>query len=236
MNGLAVALAAPVAGSFVACAALRLADGRSLWGRSCCPACGRTLRATELVPLLSWLAGGGRCTGCGAPVSAWYPLVELAALVLAVPALALDGWRVWAGCGLAWTLLLLALVDIRRQRLPDAVTLPLLAAGLAVVASFRPDQLIDHLLAAAAGWLAFALLSATWRRLRGRDGLGGGDAKLLAAAGAWVGPLALPWVVLLAALGGLAWGVAKGWDPARRLPFGPFLAAAAYLAWLYLPA
>jgi leader peptidase (prepilin peptidase)/N-methyltransferase len=231
VNALAIAITAPVAGSFVGCAALRLGDGRRLWGPSACPHCGRDV---GLVPLLSWMVGGARCAGCAAPVPAYYPLIELAALALAAPCLGLDGWRVWAGCGLAWSLLLLVLVDLRRQRLPDAVTLPLLGAGLAVVASYQPERLVDHLAAAAGGWLAFALLAASYRRWRGREGLGGGDAKLLAAAGAWVGPAWLAWVVVLAAAAGLAWALARGgWDGARRLPFGPFLAAAAYGVWLW---
>ncbi|MEW5729902.1 MAG: A24 family peptidase [Pseudomonadota bacterium] len=132
---------------------------------------------------------------------------------------------------LAAVLVLLAIIDLRRQVLPDLLTLPLLVAGLVLAG----DTLADRALAAAAGWVAFASLALAYRRLRGVDGLGGGDAKLLAAAGAWVGTAGLPWVVLLAASGGLAvvgaLSLAGTWSPGRRLPFGPFLAAAFLAVW-----
>ncbi len=133
---------------------------------------------------------------------------------------------------LATVLAALAAIDLRRQVLPDLLTLPLLVAGLLLAG----DGLADRALAAVLGWSAFAGLAAAYRRLRGIDGLGGGDAKLLAAAGAWVGTAGLPWVILLAAAGGLAavaaLSLAATWSPGRRLPFGPFLAVAFWGVWM----
>lgn len=237
MDILAVLLA-PIIGSFLACAAIRLPAGEGLWGRSACPHCGHRLGATELVPLLSWLVQRGHCRACSGAISAFYPAVEAMALVIAISAVAtLDGWRLAAGLGLGWTLLLLAAIDWRCQLLPDGLTLPLAAAGLLLALLFEPAQLPLRAIGAAAGWAVFAALGAGYRRLRGQDGLGAGDGKLVAAAGAWIGPIGLPWVVLMAALGGLAAiGVAVkaggGWPADRRLPFGPFLAAAIWLVWL----
>jgi leader peptidase (prepilin peptidase)/N-methyltransferase len=235
-------LLAPIIGSFVACAAIRLPAGEGLWGRSSCPRCGHRLGAAELVPLLSWLLQRGHCRTCGGAISAFYPIIEAMALAIAVSAiLVLDGWRLAAGLGLGWSLLLLAAIDWRCQLLPDGLTLPLAAAGLCLAMLFEPAQLPARAVAAAAGWAVFAALGAGYRQLRGQDGLGGGDGKLVAAAGAWIGPLGLPWVVLMAALGGLAAiAVAAlaggGWPADKRLPFGPFLAAAIWLVWLAVQA
>lgn len=240
MDILFAVLLAPVIGSFVACAAIRLPAGEGLWGRSACPHCRHTLTAGELVPLLSWLVQRGHCRACAGAVAAFYPVVEAMALVVALSAvMVLDGWRLAAGLGLGWTLLLLAAVDWRCQVLPDGLTLPLASAGLLLALLFEPVQFPPRVIAAAAGWAVFAALGAGYRRLRGQEGLGGGDGKLMAAAGAWIGPLGLPWVVLMAALGGLAAiGIVSlasgGWPADRRLPFGPFLAAAVWLVWLGL--
>lgn len=234
---LSVALA-PVAGSFIACAAIRLPAGRGLWGRSACPCCGHVLGAAELVPVLSWLVQRGRCRHCGGAIASFYPVMEVLAVLVAVSAAAtLDGGRLVAGLALGWTLLLLAAIDWRCQLLPDSLTQPLAVGGLGVVLLFEPERAALHAVAAAAGWAVFAALGAAYRRLRGIDGLGGGDGKLAAAAGAWIGPAGLPWVVLMAALGGLvavavAALAAGGWPADRRLPFGPFLAAAIWGVWL----
>lgn len=231
-------LLAPLVGSFLACAAIRLPAGQSLWGRSACPQCGHRLGPGELVPVLSWLAQGGRCCACGGIIPAFYPVVELSAVLVAIAAVALlDGERLAIGLGLGWILLLLAAIDVRCQLLPDALTLPLTVGGLAVALVYHADAFPAHLVAAAVGWSVFAGLGLGYRALRGQDGLGGGDGKLAAAAGAWIGPLGLPWVVLAAALGGLAWVGAMtlaggGWQADRRLPFGPFLAAATWAVWL----
>ncbi len=233
-------LAAPFIGSFVGVLIARLPAGRPIaWSRSACDQCGRTLGPGEMVPILSFAWQRGACGGCGAPIARFHLWVELAALVLALSAAAtgVTGPTLWTGCALAWTLLALAWIDARTYTLPDALTLPLLLAGLAQTLWLTPEFITDHALAAAFAYLSFRLLDLLYQRLRGRPGLGAGDAKLLAAGGAWLGTLALPRIVLIAALLGLtAAAVARlrGAELRRdwRLPFGPCLAAAIWALWL----
>ncbi len=239
---LCAALVAPFAGSLAGLLAHRLPRGQSVvLSRSACQSCGTPLTPIDLVPLLSYLALRGRCRHCGAPIGWRHPAMELAALAMAVwAATVFDGEMLWAACILGWTLLALAACDLETYLLPDALTLPLLLAGLAVTWWFDPDSLTDHALAAALGYLAFVGIARGYRYLRGRDGLGLGDAKLLAAAGAWLGVAALPNVVLIAAVSGLAAAGAMALRGQRlsaqlRLPFGPALALATWLTWLYLP-
>jgi leader peptidase (prepilin peptidase)/N-methyltransferase len=161
-----------------------------------------------------------------------------AAAVLASAALVeADPARLAVSCALGLCLLALAWIDARRMRLPDRLTLPLLLAGLAEAALLEPDAVLDRALGAAAGYLAFRALAELYAWLRGRAGLGHGDAKLLGAAGAWVGWQALPELVLVAAVAALAAILLRAvraghLDAARPLPFGPFLALAFWLVWL----
>jgi leader peptidase (prepilin peptidase)/N-methyltransferase len=216
------------------------------WGRSRCPACGATLEARDLVPLGSWLLAGGRCRHCGGRLGAWYPLVELGAAAVGGLSLGLlPAPEAWLAALLGWWLLALALIDIRSWLLPDALTLPLLAAGLLLAAwgefgGPRPSPtgvtLAGSLVGAAAGFSALAGIGYAYLRWRGREGLGLGDAKLLAAAGAWLGAATLPWVVLLAATAGLALAVARGGNLRAEtpVPFGPSLALAFWSCFLAL--
>jgi leader peptidase (prepilin peptidase) / N-methyltransferase len=237
--GLGVLIAAPFVGSFLGVVVWRLPDGRPLaWARSRCEGCGATLAAHDLVPLVSWIATGGRCRFCRRPLGWFYPAIELAALAIAVVAAALDGGEAaWLDCLLGWWLLALGWIDLRRWVLPDALTLPLVLVGLAAAAAFDLDRLTDHALGAALGYLGLQIIAVLYRALRGREGLGQGDAKLLAASGAWVGASALPQVILIAALTALLAaaclrlaGIRLGAQSA--LPFGPFLALATWLVWL----
>ena len=234
-------LAAPIVGSFLGVLIRRLPAERPVaLARSACEACGHILGARELVPILSYVAQRGRCRACGAAIGGFHPAVELAALAVAVMAASLlrdDPALLWAGCGLGWTVLALAWIDWDHMLLPDILTLPLVAAGLAVTWWLVPEALADHAIGAALGYIAFRGLAWAYRQLRGRDGLGQGDAKLLAAAGAWLGWEGLPMLVLLAALLGLAFAgitaLRQGrLDPAAKLPFGPCLALALWLCWL----
>ncbi|MCU0838027.1 MAG: prepilin peptidase [Rhodospirillales bacterium] len=239
----------PFAGSFLANLAVRLPAGEGVVrGRSRCRSCGATLGVTDLVPIVGWLLLGGRCRHCRAPISAFYPRFELACIAVALwAALVVPGWPVWPTSLLGWLLLTLAAIDRAHFILPDMLTLPLLGLGLAVAAVLAPDRLGDHAIGAAAGFAAFALIAAAYRRVRGREGLGLGDAKLLAAGGAWLGWQALPTVVAgaaglalavalaaraLAALGGAS---APPLAADQRLAFGPYLCAAIWLVWLYGP-
>ena len=235
-------LVAPFIGSFLGLLIRRLPEGSPIArGRSRCDACGATLRVRDLVPILSWLVAGGRCRYCRQPLGWFYPGVELAAVAVAVLAVLIDGGqRAWLDCLLGWWLLALGWIDLRCWLLLDALTLPLIIAGLAAAFLFDPDQLTDRALGAALGYLSLTAIATLYRALRGREGLGGGDAKLLAASGAWLGAAALPQVILLAALSALAaagcmrlTGVRLGIHSA--LPFGPFLALATWVLWLLGP-
>ena len=242
--------ASPFIGSFLATATHRLPLGRSaLRGRSSCPACGQNLGPLDLVPVLGFVFRRGRCAYCRAPVARVYPLVELLALAAALWAVAVvPGWAAWAVAVLGWLLLTLAVIDAQHFLLPDVLTLPLAALGLAVAAlgATAPGFVwatnpLDAVIGAAAGFASLALIAWAYRALRGRVGLGLGDAKLLAAAGAWAGWQGLASVVLIAALaalgGSLAVAAIKGRRPglADRLPFGPYLALGTWLVVLYGP-
>jgi leader peptidase (prepilin peptidase)/N-methyltransferase len=238
--GWSLLLVAPFIGSFLGLLIRRLPDGAPVaGGRSRCDACGATLRARDLVPVFSWLVAGGRCRYCRQPLGWFYPGVELAALAVALAAVLVDsGQGAWLDCLLGWWLLALGWIDLRCWILPDALTLPLIIAGLAAAALLDPDQLAQRALGAALGYASLVAIAGLYRALRGREGLGGGDAKLLAASGAWLGAAALPQVILLAALSALAVaaclrlaGIRLGMRSA--LPFGPFLALATWSLWLF---
>jgi leader peptidase (prepilin peptidase)/N-methyltransferase len=239
---LAVA-AAPFAGSFLNVLIARYPSwAGAVAGRSQCPACGHRLGWRDLAPLLSYALSKGRCRHCGAPIGRLYPAVELAALAVALWAAAeFSGILLWATCGLGWSLLTLAAIDWRHRQLPDALTLPLLLAGLALAYLDAPKELPDRALGAAIGYLSFTAIAWAYRRLRGRAGLGLGDAKLLAAAGAWLSWSGLPSAVLIAAVAGLLWALARAGLTDRKpawgepIPFGPFLAIGFWLTWLYGP-
>lgn len=237
---LAVVLAAPFVGSFIGLAVLRRGTGAPMVrGRSRCPACRRVLGPAELVPLASWVALGGRCRGCGARIGLYYPAMELVALGLAIWAVAVAPGSIgWLGAGLGWTLLALAAIDLREMVLPDTLTLPLIAAGL-LVAATAFGQPLDYVIGAGVGGVGFAALGWGWERATGREALGLGDAKLFAAAGAWLGWQALPSVLLIAAMAGLAMAlirtVLNRTGLRAPLPFGPALAAGFWLTWAHGP-
>ena len=237
---IASVLAAPFAGSLLGVLVRRLPAGRPVMlARSGCDTCHTALGARDLVPLVSYALLRGRCRHCGAAIGAFHPVMELACVAVALwAALVFQGDVLWASCALGWMLLGLAVCDGETTLLPDGLTLPLLLLGLAVTAWLWPPELTDHALAAAAGYLIFRGVALGYRLVRGRDGLGSGDAKLLAASGAWLGLAALSWVVLIAACAGLALAAglalrARPLSGQMVLPFGPPLALATWLIWLY---
>jgi leader peptidase (prepilin peptidase)/N-methyltransferase len=239
---LAIVVAAPLVGSFVGVVIERLPAGRPiLLGRSTCDACSAMLGARDLVPLVSWLWQRRRCAYCRAHLGAFYPAIELAALAVALSAAWLiTGWLLVASCLLGWTLLGLAMIDHRHFLLPDVLTLPLIPAGLAVAYAIEPALLPGHILGALAGFAAFAAIAFVYRRLRRREGLGLGDAKLLAAAGAWLGWQALPGLVVIAAVCALAIALARtvagdALSATTKIAFGSYLALAFWLVWLLGP-
>ncbi|MGA8402253.1 MAG: A24 family peptidase, partial [Stellaceae bacterium] len=176
-------------GSFVGVVIDRLPEGEPFGGgRSRCGECSTALTARDLVPLASWLTSRGRCRHCGARIGWFYPIVELAALAIAVLSLCVDrGFEAWVDALLGWWLLALGWIDWRHGVLPDVLTLPLIVLGLAVAGDFEPERLWDPLLGVFFGYGVLWIVAWAYRRLRGREGLGLGDAKLFAAAGAWVG-------------------------------------------------
>jgi leader peptidase (prepilin peptidase)/N-methyltransferase len=210
--------------------------------RSACPACGHALSATENIPLLSWALQRGRCRHCGASISARYPLVE------ALTAL-LSAWVVWRlGSGfeslvalpLVWALVAMSFIDFDTQMLPDDLTLPLVWLGLLfnLVGGFVPLQ--EAVIGAAAGYLVLWGVYWVYRLVTGKEGIGYGDFKLLAALGAWLGWTMLPLIVLLSSLVGAVVGVTlillRRHQRGMPIPFGPFLAMAGVVALLYGPA
>jgi leader peptidase (prepilin peptidase)/N-methyltransferase len=233
-------VAAPFAGSLLFVLVRRLPLERpNLWGRSACDQCGHTLGPLELVPIVSYAAQRGRCRACGAPIGRGHLVAELLAVLIAagVAATGADGVALWAGCALGWTLLALAWIDLEFFFLPDVLSLPLVVAGLAEAWWDAPWALTERAAGAIAGYLAFRLLALLYRLVRKREGLGHGDAKLLAVSGAWLGVWALPELVLLAALLGLGFALVArvrggAVSLAAPLPFGPPLAAATFALWL----
>jgi leader peptidase (prepilin peptidase) / N-methyltransferase len=198
-------VAAPFIGSFLGVVVRRLPEGGPIaWGRSRCEHCGTALAARDLIPFVSWLLARGRCRFCGQPLGWFYPGIEFAAVAIALVAIVADGGEgTWLDCIFGWWLLTLGWIDVRRWLLPDTLTLPLIIAGLAVSAILDREQLTDHALGVALGYLGLRTIALLYYALRHREGLGQGDAKLLAAAGAWVGASALPQIILGAAASAL---------------------------------
>ncbi len=232
----------PFIGSFLGLVSIRLPKGESIvGGRSGCRSCERALQPLDLIPILSFAGLRGRCRGCAVVIPIRYPLMEAGCLALGLwSALVFSGPLALVTAALGWTLLLIAVIDAEHFWLPEILTLPLAAAGLIVSATHGFAALRDALIGGAAGFLVLAIIGYAYRRLRGREGLGGGDLRLLGAAGAWVGWIGLPSVLLYAALLGLCLALAarlrggpiSGTTP---LPFGTFLAVGLWITWLYGP-
>ncbi|HWX11702.1 MAG TPA: A24 family peptidase [Trinickia sp.] len=198
--------------------------------RSACPHCGHVLHVWENVPVLSYLLLRGRCSACRAPIGIRYPLVELASAALAALALFRFGpsGTAVAAFGLCAALLAMSAIDIETRLLPDSLTLPLLWAGLIVNFGDTFTGLRAAVAGAIVGYTFLWCVYWVFRFVRGIEGMGYGDFKLLAALGAWLGWAALPQVVLIAAVTGAVIGLAATWLGRMRfeepLPFGPFLA------------
>lgn len=200
--------------------------------RSRCPACGHELRWHENIPVLSWLFLKARCSACGAPISARYPLVEIATALL----FGAIAWRfgaqpaTLAWCAFAAVLLALALIDWDTTLLPDSLTLPLLWGGLVAAALGWTVPLASAVWGAVAGYLSLWTVYQLFKLVTGKEGMGHGDFKLLATLGAWLGwPMLLP-IILTASVIGAAVGIAMKLGghlrEGRYVPFGPFLAGA----------
>jgi leader peptidase (prepilin peptidase)/N-methyltransferase len=207
--------------------------------RSACPHCGHKITAAENIPVISYLFLRGKCIECKAPISARYPIVELLTGILS----ALLIWRFGSGlAGLAtlvfaYLLIAMTIIDADTQLLPDDLTLPLLWCGLLVNLNGTFVSLDEAVIGAAAGYLSLWGVYWLFKLATGKEGMGYGDFKLLAALGAWLGWKMLPIIILLSSLVGAAVGIAlivfakHGRD--KPIPFGPYLAAAGLLALFY---
>ena len=207
--------------------------------RSACPACGHQLSAMENIPVVSYLWLRGRCSECRAPISPRYPAVELLTAALS----ALVVWQLGsslqglAALVLVWMLIALTFIDIDTQILPDDLRLPLLWMGLLLNLNGTFVPLADAVIGAAAGYLSLWCVFWLFRLATGKEGIGYGDFKLLAALGAWLGWTMLPLIVLLSsaigAIVGLLLILLRGHHRDKPIPFGPFLALAGLVALLY---
>jgi leader peptidase (prepilin peptidase) / N-methyltransferase len=214
--------------------------------RSACPNCKAPITALQNVPVISWLMLRGRCASCKAKISARYPLVELTTGVLSAWVAWHFGFGAAAACALlvTWALIALTGIDIDHQLLPDNITLPLLWAGLlaAVAVGPMPSAALpvsprDAIIGAAAGYVSLWLVFHAFKLVTGKEGMGYGDFKLFAALGAWLGWKVLPLVIVLSAATGAMLGILmialQGRDRRAPMPFGPYLAAAGWLAMMY---
>jgi leader peptidase (prepilin peptidase)/N-methyltransferase len=204
--------------------------------RSACPHCGHAIGALENIPVISYLVLRGRCKGCGAPISLRYPVVELASGLLSGFAAWHFGFGAAAGAALlfVWALLALTFIDFDTQLLPDDITLPLLWCGLLFNLSATLTDLRSAVVGAVAGYLALWAVYWLFKLVTGKEGMGYGDFKLLAAIGAWLGWQMLPLVILLSSLVGAVVGivliVAARHGRNIPIPFGPYLAGGALIA------
>jgi leader peptidase (prepilin peptidase)/N-methyltransferase len=210
--------------------------------RSACPACGHRISALENIPVLSWLVLRGRCTSCKAPISMRYPAVELLTG-------ALSGYIAWHfGFGMAaagalfftWSMIALTFIDLDTFFLPDSITLPLLWLGLLFNINATYVSLSSAVIGAAAGYLTLWSVYWAFKWATGKEGMGYGDFKLLAAIGAWLGWAMLPLTILLSSLVGAVIGIGlivfAGRGRSVPIPFGPYLAIAGMIALLHGPA
>ena len=204
--------------------------------RSHCPACRTPIRPLHLLPLVGWLIARGRCAACGVAIPKRYPLVEsLTAVLFAVAALHFGlGWTLAAALLVTAVLIALTFIDLDTQLLPDPLTVPLMWAGLA--ASLPAGRSEDALIGALAGYLSLWSVYWLFRLLTGKEGMGYGDFKLLAALGAWLGWQALVPIVLIASVAGAIAGLAlmaRGNARDTPIAFGPWLAIAGWVVMLW---
>ncbi len=207
--------------------------------RSACPSCGHQITALENIPILSYAALGGKCRACRTPISIRYPIVEALTGVLSAFVAWHFGvtWQALFAMVFVWSLIALTFIDADTTLLPDDITLPLLWLGLLLNAFGVFIDLRSSVLGAVGGYLALWSVYWGFKLATGKEGMGYGDFKLLGAIGAWLGWQMLPLVILLSALVGTFVGiigiVLKGRDKGAKLPFGPYLAAAGFIAFIW---
>ena len=214
--------------------------------RSRCPSCGAQIRAWQNIPVFSYLLLGAQCANCQSAISIRYPLIEI--LTAALAGFAAwhfgFGWEALAAVFFTFALVAISLIDIDHQLIPDSIVIPLMWAGL-LMSLLHPlagaDTLFisprDAMLGAIAGYLSLWSVYQLFKLVTGKEGMGYGDFKLLAALGAWLGWQALPTIILLSAVVGAVVGISlivlRGRDRQLPIPFGPYLAAAGWIAMFY---
>ncbi|HKE44370.1 MAG TPA: A24 family peptidase [Steroidobacteraceae bacterium] len=216
--------------------------------RSHCPACSAPIKAWQNIPVLSYLFLAGRCANCRARISLRYPVVELLTALLSGLAAWRFGlsWELGAALAFTWSLIALSGIDLDHQLLPDSITLPLLWLGLLLSLAYRGDSSFSipadprsSIIGAAAGYLSLWSVYHLFRLLTGKEGMGFGDFKLFAVFGAWFGWQMLLPIILMAAATGAVVGIAllllKRHGRDVPIPFGPYLAAAGWIALLWGP-
>ena len=207
--------------------------------RSRCPQCGHLITALENIPVFSWLALRGKCSACHTPISPRYPIVEaLSGLLSAFAALHFGfGWSAAGAMILIWCLIALTFIDVDTQLLPDSITLPLLWLGLLFNLFGTFTDLPSAVTGAMGGYLSLWIVYWGFKLATGKEGMGYGDFKLLAALGAWMGWQMLPLTILLSSLVGAVVGIGLILLAKRGrqvpIPFGPYLAAAGLLAFFW---
>ena len=210
-----------------------------VWARSQCPHCGHGITALENIPLLSWLVLRGKCSSCSAPISKRYPLVELVTGLMFLGVAWHFGPTVQCASALLFTAFLVALtgIDIDHQLLPDNMTLLLLWIGLFVNLFGVFTDPISAVMGAMAGYLSLWMLFHLFRILTGKEGMGFGDFKLLAAVGAWLGWTALPLTIVMSSVVGAVFGLGmmalRVHQKDQPIPFGPFIAAAGWITMIW---
>lgn len=215
--------------------------------RSRCPQCGNLIKAWQNIPVFSYLLLGARCAKCKNSISVRYPVVELITAVLAAWCAWRFGfgWEAVMAIAMTCSLVAISLIDIDHQLIPDSIVLPLMWVGL-IMSLFAPmvgaETLFvsprEAIIGAVAGYLSLWSVYQAFKLVTGKEGMGYGDFKLLAALGAWLGPWpALPMIILLSAvvgaIAGIAMIVVRGRDRQLPIPFGPYLAAAGWITMLY---
>lgn len=207
--------------------------------RSHCPSCHAPVRAIDNIPVLSWLILGGKCRSCKTNISVRYPLIEILTAVLSgFVAYTLSGYWSLAVIGATFVLVALCFIDLDTLLLPDQMTLPLMWAGiLLALTGLSPVSLQDAVIGAMAGYLSLWSVFQLFKLLTGKEGMGYGDFKLLAALGAWLGWQALPMVILMASMAGAIGGIitmrVKGTGKETPFSFGPYLAIAGWISLLW---
>ena len=204
-----------------------------------CPSCGHKIRAWENIPILSYLLLRGKCSNCGTAIHWRYPSVELATGLLSLVIVLTFGFSLTTllGICLTWALIVLTMIDFDHKILPDSITLPLIWIGLLINFNGTFVPLESAVIGAIAGYMTLWTVFWVFKLLTGKDGMGYGDFKLLAALGAWMGWSSLPMIILLSSLVGAVVGLSLiiilGRDKNIPIPFGPYLAAAGWISFVW---